>query len=493
VPGGPRNRRGRPLASPRIAGPPRRARGGRATARAAATPEVGATGAKAKQAEPIRFQRVLLVLALVAALAATAVFFGPGLPSAKASSSSASLAPDFSLTDIYGHDFTLSHYRTSDVVLIEFTALSCAECQVVEQSISSLYSGYNQSGKSNVQVLSVYIEPQFGDSIPALQAYHVRNNITWTMAQDTPSLAISSSYGVSAIPNVFIIDKQGHVVYEQTGAQSTSQLQSTISSSLAGTAAPISIVTVSVFALAAIAGVSTFFSPCAFPMFPGYMGLFRGLSATNAESASASSGSYKGAARRAVLAGSVTALGMIVVFLAIGVALILAASLVGGFVPYLMLVVGVVLIALGALLLTNLQYWRVVTPFQALWQRIRGTRASAPAAVVPPTAGKGFHLKLFSYGMGYAAAAAGCVAPVIFSAIIAGLALGLLGGIINILIYSLTAALLMIVVTVMLGMAGKKYINQLKALTPVIKKVSAVALLLVGAYLIYFYWTAWIR
>jgi cytochrome c-type biogenesis protein len=94
--------------------------------------------------------------------------------------------------------------------------------------------------------------------------------------------------------------------------------------------------------------------------------------------------------------------------------------------------------------------------------------------------------------MGYAAAAAGCVAPVIFSAIVAGMAIGLIGGIINILIYSLTAALLMIVVTVMLAMAGKRYINQLKAYTPVIKKISAAVLIVVGVYLIYFFYSAWI-
>ncbi len=34
--------------------------------------------------------------------------------------------------------------------------------------------------------------------------------------------------------------------------------------------------------------------------------------------------------------------------------------------------------------------------------------------------------------------------------------------------------------------------NQLKAYTPVIKKISAVALILVGVYLIYFFYTAWV-
>ncbi|MCI4324335.1 MAG: redoxin domain-containing protein [Thermoplasmata archaeon] len=439
-----------------------------------------------------RWLAAILVVILVATGVLAGAYFGHVLPGSKSSGANQPLAPTFTLSDIYGQNFTLANYRSNTVVLIEFTSLSCAECQIVEQSLKTLSTTYNQSGTTKVEMLSVYIEPQFGDSISALKAYHTKNNITWTMAQDTPGLAVSRSYGVTTIPNVVIIDKQGDLVYQVVGAQSTSQLQSTISSSLAGTATPISVVTVSVFALAALAGVSTFFSPCAFPMFPGYMGLFLGLSAGKEES-TAAGGSYKGAAGRAMKAGSVTALGMIIVFLAIGVLLILAASLISGYIPYLLIVVGVVLVALGALLLTNLQYWRIVTPLQRAWLRLRGKEETNTPIVAAPPSGEGLYLKLFSYGMGYAAAAAGCVAPVIFSAIIAGLALGLVGGIVNILIFSLTAALLMIVVTVMLALAGKRYVNLLKAYTPLIKKVSAVALIVVGGYLIYFYYTAWIR
>jgi cytochrome c-type biogenesis protein len=122
---------------------------------------------------------------------------------------------------------------------------------------------------------------------------------------------------------------------------------------------------------------------------------------------------------------------------------------------------------------------------------MRGKEPTTAAITAPPADGKGFYVKLFSYGMGYAAAAAGCVAPVIFSAIVSGMALGLIGGIINILIYSITAALLMIAVTVMLAMAGKRYVNLLKAYTPVIKKISAAVLVLVGVYLVYYYYVAW--
>jgi cytochrome c-type biogenesis protein len=443
--------------------------------------------------EGMRFRRRVPVLVLVVAVVATGAYLGSIAPATRAHATGAALAPTFTLTDIYGHNFSLSSFRNDSVVVTEFTALSCAECQIVEKSLKTMDSSYNRTGTTHVRIVSVFVEPQFGDTIPALQAYHTKNNVTWTMAQDTPSLAVSTAYGVSALPTVFVIDKHGQVVYDVAGVQDDSHLQSTIDSALAGRAAAISFVTVSVFALAALAGITTFFSPCAFPMLPGYMGLYLGLSAREAETPSSSTGrSYTGTARRAVVAGSVTAFGMILVFLVIGVVLILAASLISGYIPYLLIAVGVVLIALGALLLTNLEYWRIVIPLQKLGRRFGGKQPEESLAAPPPTSGRGLYAKLFGYGMGYAAAATGCVAPVIFSAIIAGLALGLTGGILSILIFSLTAALLMIVVTVLLAVAGRKYVSQLKAFAPLIKKVSAVVLVVVGVYLIYFYYTAWI-
>ncbi len=431
-------------------------------------------------------------------LAAVIVLTGLVVVGAQARASGP-LAPDFTLTDIYGHSFTLSSYRGHDVVVIEFTSLSCSACQIVEKSLSTLYAQYNQSsGGSPVKVISVYIEPSFGDTIPALRTYHDQHNITWTMAQDTPSLAVSTAYAVSDIPVVVVVNEQGYAVYKGTGiqatqAQTTAQIQTAVSGALGGSSPPIAIVTVSVFALAALAGVTTFFSPCAFPMFPGYMSLFLGLNVSATEGPGpARNAGYSGAARRAFSAGSVSALGMMIVFLLIGVALLLASSLVGKYIPDFLIVVGVILIGLGALLLTNLQYWRIVTPIQGLWHRLTGRKTSAEGSgPVLPANGQGLYVKLFGYGMGYAAAASGCVAPVIFAAVVGGLALGTVSGVITILIFSLTAALLMIGVTLALALAGQRYVNQLKAYTPIIKKVSAAALVVVGIYLIYFYYTAW--
>jgi cytochrome c-type biogenesis protein len=439
-----------------------------------------------------RLGRIIAALAVIIAIVLVAVYLASVFIVPRNQGTSASLAPDFTLTDISGRQFTLSDYRNNSVVVIDFTSLSCGECQNIEQSLKVLYATYNSSGDSSVKIISIYIEPQFGDTIPNLKAYQAANNITWTMAQDTPTLSVKTAYGVSDIPNVVIINKQGYAIYDETGAQGTGQIQSAIQSAGSGTSTAINIAQISVFALAVIAGIATFFSPCAFPMLPGYMSLYLGLNTNVVSSQPSKEVTYKGAARRAVIAGSATALGMMTVFLVIGVVVIIAASTVTKYIPYLQPIVGVVLVVLGLLLLTNLQYWRIVAPFQRLGQRLRKSEQTETEGSPTTPSAKGFYLKLFTYGTGYGASAAGCIAPLYISVIVVGMLSGWLNGLITILLYSLTAALLMIVITVMLSLASQKYVDKLKSYTPLIKKISAVVLVIVGVYLVAFYYFAWI-
>ncbi|MCI4361423.1 MAG: carboxypeptidase regulatory-like domain-containing protein, partial [Thermoplasmata archaeon] len=94
---------------------------------------------------------ILLVALVVGAGAAYAEHWNP-LP--KSGGANATMAPAFTLPSIYGENFTLAHYRNSSVVVVEFTSLSCSECQIVEKSLASLYSNYNGTGTTRVQFVS---------------------------------------------------------------------------------------------------------------------------------------------------------------------------------------------------------------------------------------------------------------------------------------------------------------------------------------------------
>jgi len=83
----------------------------------------------------MRARTIALILILAVAVISAAVYFGYVLPNSRAHSANSSVAPEFTVTDIYGHPFSLSQYRNNSVVVIEFTSLSCSECQIVEKTL----------------------------------------------------------------------------------------------------------------------------------------------------------------------------------------------------------------------------------------------------------------------------------------------------------------------------------------------------------------------
>ena len=76
--------------------------------------------------------------------------------------------------------------------------------------------------------------------------------------------------------------------------------------------------------------------------------------------------------RKAAISGTVSAAGIIIVYVTVGIVVIFAGASVIQNIGYFMIVVGVLLIVLGALMFTPLQYWKIVRPFQSLWGKIRG-------------------------------------------------------------------------------------------------------------------------
>src|SRR2546427_12407686 len=86
------------------------------------------------------------------------------------------------------------------------------------------------------------------------------------------------------------------------GTALRNELEATIALALQGKAPAIDFQQLSIFALAALAGVASFFSPCSFPMLPGYMAFFLTLD---------SKAETRMSKRRAVLSGTPSSLGVI--------------------------------------------------------------------------------------------------------------------------------------------------------------------------------------
>jgi cytochrome c biogenesis protein CcdA len=80
------------------------------------------------------------------------------------------------------------------------------------------------------------------------------------------------------------------------------------------------------------AGVFALFSPCAFPLFPGYISLYLGIDVP---------------VKKAIECGTVCALGLLAVLCAIGLVASVTGSLVFTYIPFLQPVVGLFMILMG--------------------------------------------------------------------------------------------------------------------------------------------------
>src|SRR3989449_8778224 len=327
-----------------------------------------------------------------------------GLPALAAGTSP---APDFTLNDIYGSPLHLSDFR-GKIVLLDFMYERCASCELARPVLLDVYNAH----RGVFDGISIDIFASV-DTDASLRTYTQSpdTRIPWHVARDTA--AVHTLYSVDAVVYLFIVDQNGNFIWRKQGMSPGQEsalrndLEATIALALQGKAPAIDLQQVSIFALAAIAGVASFFSPCSFPLLPGYMAFFLTLHAK---------GQGTMTTRRALLAGMLSSFGIILVYGIIAGVLVLTAGVAAAYVPPLQALVGGLLIVMGAVMFTAVQYNWLVNPFRSLRQRLLPNWTPNEARTVQG--------KLFSYGVGYGAAGFGCVAPPFIAAVLGATVLG---------------------------------------------------------------------
>lgn len=375
---------------------------------------------------------------------------------------------DFSLTDIHGTPWNLSDH-SDKVVVLDFMAISCPPCEKVRQSLVVAIEDFTED---EFEIISVAVGP---DTDLELRGYQVERGVEWTVARDTVDLV--NQFGVAQLPKVVVIDKDGYATFETIVDEGPSKFRSEIDAALEGTAKPISIAQLSIFATGAFMGIAVYFSPCSFPMLPGFISFYLSTE-TAAEK--------KKSVRTILSSGIITGLGIVLVFLIIGLIAISLGEAVNlaDYLIYMGPIVAVILIVLGSLMLTNLQYHALIRPFQKLRAKLFGEKAPGDEDQT------GYYTKLFSYGVGYGAAATACTAPLFIAVLLAAIVAGtFMDGLIMLLMFSITILLLMTSITLLLSVFGQESVQKLAAHTDTIKKISGVILVIVGVYLLYYYYT----
>ncbi len=402
---------------------------------------------------------------------------------------------DFTLVDVDGGQFNLSDFR-GKIVVLDFMYVDCTACLVAEKNLKALYPNF----EGEIQIISVDVWPDI-DTVDRLREHRDDNQVNldnWTFALDSPqgsSGYVYQIFNVQGFSNIYIIDKDGFATYHAVGEPSREELEKEINKAMVG-AQPILVQQMSMVIVAILAGVASFFSPCAFPMLPGYMAYFLGLQTSMKEQ------SKRSLYKRAVFGGISGGIGIIFIYLVIGIIVLAFGSAVASYIPLLGPIVGVILIILGILMMTNVQYTALVRPFQVLASKLKRkkkednqTAEAAGDAEKGSDEAKGYYIKLFRYGVGYGAAASACVAPLFIVLVTTASAASITGtfldGLIVLLLFAFVVIGLMVAITIALTIFGQKATQSLSKYTEIIKKVSAIVLIIVGIALIAFYYAAY--
>ena len=224
------------------------------------------------------------------------------------------------------------------------------------------------------------------------------------------------------------------------------------------------------FSFAFLAGMLATVNPCGFVMLPAYLTLYVGDESDSTET------TLQGTATRGVKAVYVSlamGLGFVALFGFAGLLVTASKEAVADALPWIGFVLGFVMAVLGAYILSG---GKLYTGFaQRMADRVGDPRV---------TSLRGY----FLFGVSYALASLSCTLPIFLSVVTSSFSNdGFIRGVIQFLSYAGGMTFLIMILTLAIALFKSALVNQLRRLLPYINAVSAGILIIVGAYLI-FYW-----
>jgi len=165
---------------------------------------------------------IIWIIAICAIMAAAYTFYSKNKPQSLAAPSQQSevtsqssqstdpLAPDFTLKDLNGKDVKLSDYK-GKVVILNFWAVWCKYCKQEMPDFNEL----NKELEKDNEVVIIAINSQ--ESPDTVKDYLSSNDINLKVLLDQDG-SVTQTYGVSGLPNTFIINKDGSLYTYIPGA-----------------------------------------------------------------------------------------------------------------------------------------------------------------------------------------------------------------------------------------------------------------------------------
>ncbi|MGL1930667.1 MAG: hypothetical protein OCC45_02775 [Desulfotalea sp.] len=220
------------------------------------------------------------------------------------------------------------------------------------------------------------------------------------------------------------------------------------------------------------AGMVSAVNPCGFVMLPVYISLYLG-----ANEEGFGSQSIMARLLRAIMVAAVMSAGFAVIFGLVGFVVAIGGVFLIGAGPWIAFAVGVLMILVGCWLLLGRQ-------FSLSFMLRLSNKIGDPRTISIP----GF----FLFGMAYGAASTSCVLPIFFGVVISSVGDGgLSGSLLQFGYYMSGVFLILASLTVGTALLKKGVVEKfLKKLIPYVHKVSAIFLIIAGAYILYYWITS---
>jgi peroxiredoxin len=119
------------------------------------------------------------------------------------------IAPGFSLKGLDGKTYSLDALMERGPVVAAFFKISCPVCQFTFPFLERLFKLY---GRDKVTFLGVS-----QDDARATKKFAEEYGITFPMLTDEDGYPVSSAYGLTTVPTIFLIDTEGTVKVSSTG------------------------------------------------------------------------------------------------------------------------------------------------------------------------------------------------------------------------------------------------------------------------------------
>jgi cytochrome c-type biogenesis protein len=209
-------------------------------------------------------------------------------------------------------------------------------------------------------------------------------------------------------------------------------------------------------------GLVAALNPCGFPLLPAYLTGFVD---------SGSRGPWAVRTGRALAAGAAVTAGFVAVFLPLGALVAGGFHVVLGWVPWAMIPLGLVLVAVGA--------WTAA-----------GRSLKVPLPVVTTGRVEGRWTQMVLFGVAYAVASLSCALPVFVAGVTGTVGQrGWLSAAADFVAYALGMGLLLSVAALVVAHLGAPALRRVRRLGPILHRVVGLVLVAVGAYLVY-YWAS---